>query len=245
MVTEPYGKTPARLDKTAARACIEKVAETRTLRNLHVGGDAVWILPVRSFSDLRELVIQEPEDLSGFSFVLRHCNPNLESLSVILDSLYVERHFNTALEADPKALPNLRSFKLVTHGDSMNRYPSDISDFLVNKKHLRRLDVELNMDSADEGEYPQFFELLPNLQELEVFGMSFAGYDFTSAKLARLDEKLPLNLKALLINFDFETNDVPSSEWMDFVRPSLRCPITMLILPCSSGNARPWGTCTS
>ncbi|EIW57055.1 uncharacterized protein TRAVEDRAFT_49867 [Trametes versicolor FP-101664 SS1] len=218
LVKEPYEDTPARGDNWAARACIEKVAEMRKLRSLHVGGEAIWALPVRPFAYLRELVIQEPENLGAIGLVLRHCSPQLQSLSLVLDNLWVEKYLNAAFDSDPKALPNLRSFKLVMHGDSFNRYPSDVSDFLTNKKHLRRLDVDLNMDPADAGVYPQFFELLPELPELEVLGVSLSGYEFTSEKLKRLDGKLPLGLTALLIHFDFEINDVSAREWMDVFR---------------------------
>lgn len=246
LVKEPYEDNPARGDNWAARACIEKVAEMRKLRSLHVGGEAIWALPVRPFAYLRELVIQEPENMGAIGLVLRHCSPQLQSLSLVLDNLWVEKYLNAAFDSDPKALPNLRSFKLVMHGDSFNRYPSDVSDFLTNKKHLRRLDVDLNMDSADAGVYPQFFELLPELPELEVLGVSLSGYEFTSEKLKRLDGKLPLGLTALLIHFEFEINDVSAREWMDVVGFFLLSDSITLLKPShSSGNASFCGTCTS
>ncbi|KAI0632587.1 hypothetical protein C8Q77DRAFT_1118354 [Trametes polyzona] len=215
-VREPYER-PSYSDNQAVCSCVEVASASGRLRRLHVGGDVIWILPVRVFENLKGLSIQEPETLGGLELVLRHCG-QLESLSLVVNSIWTEKHLNNALEADPKALPFLSSFKLVIHGDGFNRHPDTIAEFVANKQDLRRLDVFLNMDSADEGVYPQFIELLPKLPKLEVLGLGLAGHEYTTEKLLRLHEKLPLGLKALLIRFDWEVNDIPSSFWMELFR---------------------------
>ncbi|KAI0351126.1 hypothetical protein OH77DRAFT_1439433 [Trametes cingulata] len=199
----------------AVRTCVDAVSHT--LRRLHVGGDTIWMLPIRTFMNLQELVVQEPKELGSIGLVFRHC-AQLESLTLVLDNIWVEKFLNTAMEENPDALPNLTSFKLICHGDSFNRYPRDILDFLRPKKRLRRLHVETNMDSADEGLYPQFYEFLPEFPKLEVVGTGICGFDFTPEKLKLLDEKIPMGVNALLITFDFESTEVPQSAWMDMFR---------------------------
>ncbi|KAI0820541.1 hypothetical protein BC628DRAFT_1524231 [Trametes gibbosa] len=207
----------------AVQDCVTKVAQNGMLRSLHISGETIRDLPVRLFSNLRELEIQGLETLAAFGLILRHCGSQLESLSLVLIAVSLEESLLEDLGSDPKAVPNLRSLKLMTadpYWGAVHRYSSSIPDFLAHK-HLRRLDTNIPMEGPEgppQGSHSIFFELSPNLPELEVLGMTYGGDIVTSADLKKLDDQLPLGLKALLMQFEFMQNNVPSNEWIDLFR---------------------------
>ncbi|KAH9852876.1 hypothetical protein C2E23DRAFT_885246 [Lenzites betulinus] len=205
----------------AIQDCAAKIAENGTLRRLHVSGESICSLPLRHFGNLKELDIQHPETFAAFELVLHHCGPQLESLSLVLASLGLEKSLCAALASDPKAVPNLRSFKLITPDEYrsswVNPHSPAIHKFLANKR-LRRLDINTEMYDAHPGAHPRLFDHLADFPELEILGMTYAGERVTSGDLRTLDAALPLGLKALLIYYDVEVDDVPMSEWIDMLR---------------------------
>ncbi|KAI0640854.1 hypothetical protein C8Q79DRAFT_920710 [Trametes meyenii] len=203
---------PSAFAVAGVRACL--TLSPSTLRALHVAGDAIWNIPMRSFVNLQELVLQDPETLNALGLVLRHC-AQLTSFALVVSSLFAPRQLYRVFEENADAVPELTSFKLIMYGDCFMQHTEELLRFLRGKKWLRRLDVELNLDSADEGEYTQWYELLSEFPKLEVLGMGICGHTFTTDILARLDENIPPGVCALLLLLDFAHTDVAPAEWID------------------------------
>ncbi|KAI0665521.1 hypothetical protein C8Q78DRAFT_1064264 [Trametes maxima] len=206
---------PSASAAAGAQACLAH--SPSTLRALHVAGDTIWNIPMRPFSNLQELVLQDPETLDALGLVLRHC-AQLTSFALVVSSPFAQRQFYRVFEENAGAVPDLNSFKLIMRGDCFMQHTGELLRFLRGKKQLRRLDVELNFDPADEGEYTQWYELLSEFPKLEVLGMGIGGHTFTTDILARLDKNIPPGLRALLILLDFPYTDVAPAVWIDMFR---------------------------
>ncbi|KAI0742233.1 hypothetical protein C8Q80DRAFT_1272944 [Daedaleopsis nitida] len=99
-----------------------------------------------------------------------------------------------ALRAHPTSLPLLHAFKLVPKADNVSR--STYSAFLMEKKHLTRLDVKYSSN---------LIEIIPHdaLSSIKVLGVdlgSLARATDATDVFESLDAHLPRNLSALLVH---------------------------------------------
>ncbi|EIW57067.1 uncharacterized protein TRAVEDRAFT_73319 [Trametes versicolor FP-101664 SS1] len=203
-------------------ACIQHVP--LTVLRLSVLADSVWNTPLPVLSGLHELSLQRPQSLDKLSIVFQHCS-QLRTLNVLIDNVACKQQFIAVLEAAPAALPHLTSFKFISCSrEAPNINPDLLAAFLKNKA-MRRLDLRFYNRLEDVTDYTRFLDMVASLPKLEVAGLVLRGEKFTREHLQLLDERLPLGLSALLLNWQFRSADdtIQKGDWIAMLkrRPSL------------------------
>ncbi|CDO76664.1 hypothetical protein BN946_scf184752.g2 [Trametes cinnabarina] len=182
--------------------CLENAPSA--LRRLWIQGTAIWEAPIRLFSRLQELFLLIPDSLDGLNLVFHHC-AELRSFGLMTHHGECAEDLRVAMEKSPDALPQLTAFKLILYSyrDS-HAVTVALARFLRGKKELRRLDVHSHYVS-DVDETAPFYDIMRELPKLEVVGLRMKGSQFSQEVLARLDGRLPMGLKALLIEHNYTT----------------------------------------
>lgn len=203
--------------ETMVTACIHHVP--LTVLRLSVLGDSVWDTPLGLLSGLHELSLQWPQSLEKLGIVFQHCL-QLRTLNILINDVACKPQFIAALEAVPDALAHLTSFKFISCSrEAPNISPDLLAAFLKNKQAMRRLDLEFNSSFKDITEFTRFLDMFASLPQLEVVGLVLSGERFTREHLQLLDERLPLGLTALLLNWSFRSADdaVQKEDWIAMV----------------------------
>lgn len=195
-------------------------ANSRTLNRLSIQGKALWGCQIRSYLHLHELELMLSTDLGGLSLILHHC-ASLRAFSLYISGK--EYQLSPVLQMNPTALPELTSFKLITHQIRISEADhATISSFLENKKKLRRLDV---FHDNYEKRTNTLLPCLPALPALEVLGLDLPAFPFdegwNSTDMRILDQHIPLKVSALVLRVPPEwelIRQLPDQEWIDMVR---------------------------
>lgn len=223
-------------------ACIQHVP--LTVLRLSVLADSVWNTPLPVLSGLHELSLQRPQSLDKLSIVFQHCS-QLRTLNVLIDNVACKQQFIAVLEAAPAALPHLTSFKFISCSrEAPNINPDLLAAFLKNKA-MRRLDLRFYNRLEDVTDYTRFLDMVASLPKLEVAGLVLRGEKFTREHLQLLDERLPLGLSALLLNWQFRSaaDTIQKEDWIAMVsgpHPTCRLPfLSELISSISAAQATP------
>ncbi|EJF64849.1 hypothetical protein DICSQDRAFT_167001 [Dichomitus squalens LYAD-421 SS1] len=201
-------------------------ANANTLRALRLAGETCdQCLPMPSFASLAELDIVGIQGHEELGELFAHCT-HLRALSLVFT--YAEDVLIPVLRAQPKALPDLDSFKIWSvdySGDDL----AVLARFLQKKKRLRRMDVMVRVDArwlaADTALLiTPILEIMPKLRELQVVGLSVRVASLQKEHIQDLEVYLPDNLTALLIWVNISSSSVPADEWIELFnsRRSLR-----------------------
>lgn len=190
-----------------SRSMVEAI--TDTLRHLsvpHLG----WCLSVGdlqttdlAWSRLCDLQTLELTNMSRHprtdalqvSRLFDHC-PSLCSLTI----LSARAEDIDAFSVSPKALDRLESLKLSFDPRDAGwvDWEVDIAPFLLEKKHLRRLDIMLPRDSESPADVLQILTTIPTV---EVLGLPlYAPRVWSAETMKKLDDNLPPNLSVLLVS---------------------------------------------
>ncbi|KAI0742235.1 hypothetical protein C8Q80DRAFT_1122588 [Daedaleopsis nitida] len=185
-------------------------------------GSAIWKFPMRSFLELQELEIIEPDDLGGLVLVFHHCSA-LRSLALCALTFPIAEQLVPLLTTSPATLPDLTALKIMIDPTvySPPQVTVAVSTFLANKRRLRMLDTILN-EEPDSLEL-HIWESLPELPALEVLGFDLHSRHWSTDETQRLDQSIPLSLSALLVDIQIHqplgTQTEPySPEWISLIR---------------------------
>lgn len=190
------------------------VANVSSLRSLTCAGDSIWQLPVRTFSSLTELNIEESGSLGGLDIVFHHATQlQAMRLSGILSS-----ELSASLQRNTSALPLLHSLSLrsgvlecsVEEGQAIAR-------FIQGRPCLQRLDLRFYL-----LHWTAFTRVLPpvtDLRALKVLGLGCGEESISSNVSETLKEYLSDNLEAVSLDMPAADNDQISSGLLaDLVR---------------------------
>lgn len=181
-----------------------------SLTQLRVFSRALWECPIHILQGLEQLSIYTERDMSNTTLLFHHC-ARLMSLSIIpCDHDTSAADIIDVLGAYPSALPNLTRFKLHTTEISREQF-GHLGRFVGAKKKLRCLDCVTPCHSTEE--MVPFLSTLRSLPWLETLGLNLPYMEVNTEYYEDLRRMLPDGLKALRLNFDYDshTDDVPAN----------------------------------
>ncbi|EMD36563.1 hypothetical protein CERSUDRAFT_124336 [Gelatoporia subvermispora B] len=207
--------------KEAVRSVL--TINAKNLRELILSGPGVWDSPMHVFSNLTHLDLidaggrdeHDPVSWGNLKLIFHH-STRLESLSI------VNRNCTTGLlfdvfQSESSALPLLTSLKIIEYvEDSHPAWAFDISEFLRNKPHLRRLDLCIYLEWVD---MLPLLSVIADLQLLEVLGIDIRGE--TLEDLGMLERSIPRRVSALRLDpLFYDSPMLP--RWLSLIKDHLQ-----------------------